>query len=155
MEIRKLTETDYEQFIRLYLALDELHVQARPDYFVHRSGDEACPRDAYLESLTDPAGLELGVFAGEELVGFALATLSDESGMVKGLKNVCLDAIYVLPAHRRKGIGAKLFARVETWAREQGAARLDLYTWDFNKDAIALYRVMGMTPQQHVFEKAL
>ena len=66
--------------------------------------------------------------------------------MVKGLKTVCLDNIYVLPACRRRGIASKLFAAVETWAKEQGAVRLDLYTWDFNKDAIALYRAMGMTP---------
>lgn len=33
MIIRKLTESDYDQVIGLYEALDELHVQARPDYF--------------------------------------------------------------------------------------------------------------------------
>ena len=44
---------------------------------------------------------------------------------------------------------------VEQWAREQGAARLELHTWDFNQGAIALYRAMGMTPQRYVFEKKL
>ena len=75
--------------------------------------------------------------------------------MVKGLRNVCLDNIYVLPAYRRRGIAARLFAMVEDWARERGAVRLDLYTWDFNEGAIAMYRAMGMTPQQYVFEKKL
>ena len=78
-----------------------------------------------------------------------------ESVMVKGVKTVCLDNIYVLPEYRRRGIAAKLFDAVEQWAREQGAVRLDLHTWEFNKDAISLYRAMGMTPQRHVFEKHL
>ncbi len=155
MEIRKLTESDYDQVLELYQELDGLHVQARPDYFVRRDKDEIYPQDAYIQNLADPAGLELGAFDDEQLVGIVRATLWEESGMAKGLKTVCLDDIYVLPAYRRRGIAAKLFTEVETWATEQGAVRLDLYTWEFNKGAIAMYQAMGMTPQQHVFEKKL
>ena len=132
MEIRKLTESDYEQVLELYVALDDFHAKARPDCCVL-----------------------LGAFEGERLIGVVRATLWEDSVMVKGLRNVCLDNIYVLPAYRRRGIAARLFAMVEDWARERGAVRLDLYTWDFNKGAIAMYRAMGMTPQQYVFEKKL
>ena len=75
--------------------------------------------------------------------------------MVKNLKTVCLDDIYVLPEYRRRGIAAKLFHETERWARQRGAVRLDLHTWDFNQGAIALYRAMGMTVQRYVFEKKL
>ena len=75
--------------------------------------------------------------------------------MVKDVKTVCLDNIYILPAYRRKGVAARLFAEVESWAKEQGAIRLDLHTGGFNKSAIALYQAMGMTPQRYVFEKKL
>lgn len=30
-----------------------------------------------------------------------------------------------------------------------------LHTWDFNKNAIAMYQAMGMTSQSYVFEKKL
>lgn len=66
-----------------------------------------------------------------------------------------LDDIYVLPAYRRKGVASRLFAEVELWAKGQGAIRLDLHTWDFNKNAITMYQAMGMTPQRYVFEKEL
>ena len=99
--------------------------------------------------------MELGAFEDEQLVGIVRATLWEESGMVKDVKTVCLDNIFVLPAHRRKGVATRLFAAVESWAKEQGAIRLDLYAWDFNKNAIAMYQAMGMTPQRHVFEKKL
>lgn len=155
MEIRRLTEADYDMVAERYKELDEFHVQARPDFFVHRDKAEIYSKEDYLHNLAYPGGIELGAFDGALLVGVVRATLWEESGMVKGLKTVCLDNIYVSPAYRRRGIAAKLFAAVESWAREQGAARLDLYTWEFNQDAIALYQAMGMTPQRHVFEKKL
>ena len=49
----------------------------------------------------------------------------------------------------------EIFHETERWARQQGAVRLDLHTWDFNQGAIALYRAMGMTVQRYVFEKKL
>ena len=155
MKIRKLIESDYDMVIELYKELDEMHVQARPDYFVHRGKDKIYPKDAFVHNLSYPGGLELGAFDNEQLVGIVSATLWDESGMLKDVKTVCLDNIYVLPDHRRKGVATKLFAEVELWAKEKGAIRLDLFTWDFNKDAIAMYQTMGMTPQRHVFEKKL
>lgn len=155
MEIRKLAESDYNQVIELYAQLDELHIQARPDYFVHRGKDEIYPKDAFIHNLCYPGGLELGAFDHEQLIGVVRATLWEESGMRKDVKTVCLDNIYVLPVCRRRGIAAKLFAEVESWARDQGAIRLELHTWDFNKGAIAMYEAMGMTPQRYVFEKNL
>lgn len=57
-----------------------------------------------------------------------------------------------LPTYRRKGVASRLFAEVELWA---GAIRLVLHTWDFNRNAIAMYQAMGMHPQRYVFEKEL
>ncbi len=155
MEIRKLTGSDYEQVLEQYAAVNELHAQARPDFFVHREKEESYPKEAFLENLASPAVLQLGAFEDDRLAGIVRATLWEESGMVKGLRTVCLDDIYVLPAYRRRGIAAKLSSEVETWAKEQGAVRLELHTWDFNKGAVAMYRAMGMTPQRYVFEKKL
>ena len=153
MTIRKLVSGDYEQVRSLYQELDDFHVQARPDCFAPR--EDVYPRKDYEHNLAYPDGLELGAFDGECLVGFVRATLWHESFMVKELKTVCLDDIYVRPAYRRRGIAGKLFAQVENWARERGAVRLELHTWDFNKGAIAMYEAMGMTPQRYVFEKKL
>ena len=155
MEIRKLTESDYHMVIELYKELDEMHVQARPDYFVHREKEIIYPKNAFLQNLAHPDVLQMGVFDQEQLVAVVRATLWEESGMVKDVKTVCLDNIYVLPDYRRKGIATKLFAEVELWAKAKGALRLDLWTWDFNRNAIAMYQAMGMTPQQYVFEKKL
>ena len=154
MQIRKLVESDYTSFLKLNIELDELHVEARPDYFVHR--DDVFPKEAFDANLANPESLMLGVFDEEEaMIGFVRGTLWNKSGMVTTLKTACLDDIYVVPAHRRRGIARQLFAEVEQWARAQGAVRLELLTWDFNQGAIATYRALEMTPQRYVFEKKL
>lgn len=153
MTIRNLTSGDYEAMLELYKELDRFHIDSRPDCFVER--EDVYPRADFEHNLAIPISLELGAFDGETMVGFVKATLWNESFMVKDVKTVCLDNIYVRPSHCRRGIAAKLFAEVEHWARAQGAIRLDLHTWHFNQGAIALYQKMGMTPQRYVFEKQL
>ena len=154
MTIRNLTETDYPQMLELFRALDQLHVDARPDFFIHR--EDVYPQEHYNAAVSDPECLLLGAFdAQEKMLGVVRATLWSESGMVKGLKTVCLDNIYVVPEQRRSGIASKLFEKTEQWAREQGAVRLNLQVWDFNKDALALYQALGMSPRNYTLEKKL
>lgn len=155
MEIRKLTEADYDQVIDLYVLLDEIHAQGRPDCFTHREKDQVYPRDAYIHNLSYPDGVELGAFDGVKLIGFVRATLWNKSFSLEGVKTVCLDDIYVIPEYRRRGVAAKLFAETESWAKARGAVRLELHVWDFNKSALAMYEAMGMKAQRHVLEKKL
>lgn len=153
MIIRDLTDGDYSAVLKLYEKLDQLHTDARPDCCLNR--DCAYPRKDYDECLQDAETLMLGAFENDALLGTVRATLWNESGMIKGVKTVYLDNIYVLPTYRRRGIAKALFAEVENWAKSLGAVRLDLHVWDFNEDAIALYQAMGMGFQRHVMEKKL
>ena len=153
MTIRNLTDADYAAVLALYNELDRIHYETRPDYF----GKRECsyPKGDYDECLADADTLMLGAFEGDQILGTVRATLWNKSGMIEGIKTVCLDNIYILPEARRKGIAKALFAAVEDWSREKGAVRLDLHVWDFNKDALALYKAMGMDFQYHVMEKKL
>lgn len=153
MTIRNLTDADYTDALTLYEALDRIHYETRPDNFGKR--ECAYPKDAYDECLADADTLMLGAFEDGKLLGIVRATIWNKSGMIEGIKTVCLDNIYILPEARRKGIAKAMFATVETWAKEQGAVRLDLHVWDFNKNALALYEAMGMDYQYHVMEKKL
>ncbi len=153
MTIKKLTNTDYSAVLDLYTALDRIHWQSRPDYFGRR--EISFPKDAYMESLSEPECLMIGAFSGDHLMGIASATLRNKSGMIEGIKTVCLDNIYVLPADRRKGVAKALFQAVEDWSRQQNAIRLELHVWDFNQNAMELYRSLGMDFQYHVMEKKL
>ncbi len=156
MEIRKLNEADYPAFLELFYALDQLHVEARPDWFQPRAKEDIFPQDAFVSGVRDPECLFLGAFDSRDtLVGIVRATLWDKSGMVEGLKNVCLDNIYVLPAFRRQGIAGQLYQAVADWARKQKAQRLELHVWDFNQDALAAYKAWQFMPQRYVLEQNL
>lgn len=54
--------------------------------------------------------------------------------------------MWVAPAWRKKGIGAKLVQAVIEWAREMGAARLELDVTLNNPPAVALYEGLGFIP---------
>ncbi len=155
MIIRKLTAADYSAAIELFFCLDQLHVEARPDWFRDREKATVFPQEHFEAGVADPDFLFLGAFADEKLVGLARATLWQDSGMVKGLKNVCLDNIYVVPEYRHQGVSSKLYATVEEWAVAQQAQRLELHVWDFNKDALAAYAAWNFRPQRYVLEKKL
>ena len=71
------------------------------------------------------------------------------------IKMAFMDALYVEDDFRGKGIGKKLFYETEKIAKENGAKRLDLTVWEFNKDAISFYKSLGMQPQRYTFEKDL
>ena len=53
--------------------------------------------------------------------------------------------LFVLPSHRRLGIGGALLAAVQTTAIESGALRLVLQTEDDNDPALRLYAESGYT----------
>ncbi len=156
MTIRKLTASDYPAALELFFALDKLHADSRPDWFAERKKEDVFPQEHFDAGVADPGCLFLGAFDdGDAMCGLVRATLWQESGMVKGLKNVCLDNIFVVPEYRRRGIAGELYRAVETWAREQEAKRIELHVWGFNEAALRAYESCGMKPQRYVLEKLL
>ena len=86
----------------------------------------------------------LRAFVGEDggtLVGFAL-TMEVPASLRLGRFWLIRD-LFVLPAHRRLGVGRALLASVHAAAIEAGALRLVVQTEDDNDPAIRLYAGCG------------
>lgn len=62
-----------------------------------------------------------------------------------------LNDLYVLPAHRRKGVGNMLLAAVAAYAKTAGAANLTLSTEKSNGIAQALYRSAGWVRDEQFY----
>lgn len=62
-----------------------------------------------------------------------------------------LNDLYVLPAHRRKGVGRALLTAVTAFAKAAGAANLTLSTEMSNGIAQALYRSAGWVRDEQFF----
>ncbi|QAV27685.1 GNAT family N-acetyltransferase [Neobacillus thermocopriae] len=75
----------------------------------------------------------------EKLVGYLMAF----GGNAKRNRHSAYLVIGILKEHRGKGIGTKLFRKLESWARERNIHRLELTVMTKNQAGIALYKKMG------------
>src|SRR5512139_2939210 len=85
-------------------------------------------------------------FDGETPVGLINAIEGFSTFACRPLVNV--HDVVVLASHRGRGIAARMFAEVETIARERGACKLTLEVLEGNATARALYERLGFAGYQ-------
>jgi GNAT superfamily N-acetyltransferase len=67
-----------------------------------------------------------------------------------------VSALWVEPAHQRRGVGTRLMEAVERWGRDRGATLATLDTWVGSPLSVPFYeRRMGYRRASIVFEKRL
>ena len=76
-------------------------------------------------------------------VGFALFFPNYSTFLTK--PGIYLEDLFVLPEHRRRGIGKALLTYLAKLAVERDAGRLEWSVLDWNSSAIAFYQQMGAT----------
>jgi len=59
----------------------------------------------------------------------------------------CIDQLYILPAHKRKGIGRQLIAAAAAWCEQRGSQSVVLSVIEANTDAVKFYTVLGGSPR--------
>jgi GNAT superfamily N-acetyltransferase len=115
--------------------------------------------DAAWRTLMDGIAEEINGIASKYLiaassdgkpVGAAGGRLIDLHGAFAPMKTLHISAVYVLPQHRRSGIGTALLEKLIDWGRAAGAIQCDLNVLAGNP-ADALYRKHGFS----VFELKL
>ena len=122
-----------------------LHYNRRPDLFKKRTLDEL---KEWLYSEIDNAGLKiLGYFKDDELIGF----LSYKT-VQKVTKCLWIDEFEITENERRKGYGTKLMEEIYKIAKEEKVKRIELNVYDFNENAIKLYKKLGYVDQRHILE---
>lgn len=99
------------------------------------------PRPAAEALVVETATLAATAETQQSLIAFALffsnySTFLTQSGLY-------LEDIFVLPAHRRRGIGKALLKAVARVARERNCGRLEWSVLDWNANAIAFYESLG------------
>lgn len=128
--IRKATTADLDSMVALLAQLFEIETDFSVDEAKQRHG---------LELLLGEGGRQCALVAetGSEVIGMCTAQLlvSTAEGAVKAL----VEDVVVAQGYRSQGVGAKLMRAMEEWAREHGAARLDLLADWRNGGALAFY----------------
>jgi ribosomal protein S18 acetylase RimI-like enzyme len=142
--IRPATAQDYDDLCEIIAEVEALHRERCPHIFRQPPGP-ARARAYILDLLADE---EHGLFVAEadgRVAGF-LHVIAQDALPIPILvprRLAMVDNLAVRRDLRRLGIGRALMGRAEAWAREQGAAELDLNVFEFNATAIAFYRSLG------------
>ncbi len=143
VEVREATVADYPGFARVAREVHEHHVAAVPDVF--RRVEVVVPEEAFAELIADD---DSGVYIAEcdgELAGYAVLLHRRASREIHVPRPFAfVDTFGVAEAHRRSGVGRRLFAACVAGAKERGATRLELDCWEANREAVRFYAAMGM-----------
>jgi GNAT superfamily N-acetyltransferase len=88
-----------------------------------------------------PAAECLLAFEGQDAVGFSLYFTTYSTFLAK--PGLYLEDIFVLPAHRGRGIGRAMMLRLAHIANERGYGRMEWAVLDWNTSAITFYESLG------------
>ncbi|MGI9060444.1 MAG: GNAT family N-acetyltransferase [Ktedonobacteraceae bacterium] len=142
--IRLATKEDYAALLPIGLETQEKHADAHPEIFRH--GVAGLPEDYFLEHIeSETQAIYVAEVAGS-VVGYVLLKVIDNMylDMLVPRRLVYITDIAVLKTHQKQGIGHLLFQQSVEWAKDKGAASLDLTVWEFNQEARAFYERNGM-----------
>jgi RimJ/RimL family protein N-acetyltransferase len=89
----------------------------------------------------------LAVTEDGEIVGYLSAFLGH---FTRNRGNLFIAVVGLLEAFRGRGIGARLFAAVEDWARERRVWRMELRVSSLNERGLALYRKRGFVVEGRI-----
>ena len=154
MLVRAAEEADVAAVAALNATTQQLHYEARPDWFV------ALDVKAIASWLAATLGREdVFVFVAEEdrrIVGYAVATLHRRppTAFTRSLAILEMDQIGVAVEARRSGVGSLLIGRIADLRPEVGADLTMLTVWDFNEVARAAFRASGFVDAMHRLELA-
>ena len=92
---------------------------------------------------------------GEQVVGLLIAAIHTDSPLFRHRRWVEVEALYVGPSHRRRGIAHHLLNEAYAWAQTNGLARVQLYVTASNVRAQSVYTEQGFAVTQAIMRKKL
>ena len=142
MYVRPITEIDYPAFYELSLKLDK-ETSFRlyePDERPHNPALFARETAGFMKNPHNNIFLAV---RNDLLVGYLQAI----GRSARRIRHVVSINVAILQAYTGRGIGARLFAVTEEWARQKGVKRLDLSVMANNIPAQKLYDRLGFVKE--------
>lgn len=154
MEVRFLSQSDFDGVDRIVRQVHSLHVENRPD--VYRDA-EPFPKTRFDALLAAENAFALVAEDAGQIAGFCEITMKVppdnpllQPRIVAVIEDICVDEVC-----RKKGVGRLLFEAASQEARVRGALSLELCVWAFNGGARHFYEDMGMTERSRTMERKL
>lgn len=131
--IRQVREEDAAQLLVLRRQLD-----AETAFMMLEPGERTQTEEQVLAQIR-AGGFTLVAADRDRLVG----VLAAGRGQFRRVRHSAYIVIGILQAYAGQGIGTRMFAETERWARENDIHRLELTVMTHNAAGVALYKKMG------------
>jgi len=144
MNIRQATPEDSFLLSSLCVDVQRLHAEHHPRIFkTPQSADFASA--FFDEMLADPAATIYIAEEDAQALGYIFCNLieREESPFTYPNRFLHIDQISVRTDGQGRGAGTALMDQVEKLARELGASKIQLDSWNFNTKAHAFFEALG------------
>ena len=152
LKIRFAKKPDLEEVNALRRQVHMVHAKGRPDIFRRKFGRKLA------EHIYDFFGGKTSkvVVARSEGVIVGLAVMETverpKSPYSKARRYLRVTEFGVDKAHRRQGIGKRLFDFIKQYAAGNGFDTIELDVWEFNQGALQFYESQGFTTYRRYME---
>lgn len=151
IEIRRAVATDVDGFVSSSAALFAEDAGTRDDA-VDLAWPQKYGAQRFTENLGESNRLTLVAVDADDVVVGHLTGLLGEPTAMRPVRVATLLSLYVAPAHRNAGVGARLVATFRSWTRERGMDRMEVTAYAANDGALRFYQRQGFIPQSVVLE---
>ena len=156
MDIRKATLKDSLLLSTLCMDVQLLHAEHHPGFFKEPQSPDFAT-SFFEKVLSEEAAF---VFIAEEngnSLGYIFCNLVErpENPFIFARRFLMIEQIAVQPQAQGRGVGASLMEQAEVTARELGAERIELGSWDFNTNAHGFFERIGYQKHHIKFWKVL
>ncbi|MGF6838936.1 ribosomal protein S18 acetylase RimI-like enzyme [Paraburkholderia youngii] len=141
---RRATIEDVLTICELGQILNASHHLARPDIYADATTEFGRDEQHWLASLQGEDRATFLAEFGSNAVGFiTIQVVKPISPLLQPMVVGRIGSVAVLEQIRGRGVGSSLIKLAEEWARKQGATDIRLAVWEFNEQAVNLYRELG------------
>ncbi|MBR6287715.1 MAG: GNAT family N-acetyltransferase [Acholeplasmatales bacterium] len=151
--IRRATEKDIKDLIRLLEQVDLVHHLVRPDIF--KIGTKY---DKYeLSLLIRDNSRPIFIYDDNGVKGYAFTIFKKHINdpILTDIQTLYIDDLCVDKEYRGHHIGEELYKYVLDYAKKNNCYNVTLNVWYDNKPALAFYEKMGLSPLKICLEKKL
>jgi ribosomal protein S18 acetylase RimI-like enzyme len=143
MEIRLVTEADFEQVGHIFAEENRFHAELVPE--VIQVADPIMTQEWFDDVLHDPEKTLFVAEIGKDVVGVALFELRTniDDPIFRQRRYVYINEIAVAASHRGQGNGRMLMEKIRQWGQAKGIAEIELQVWERNDQAIGFYEKLG------------
>jgi len=149
--IRKANKGDIDDLVELIILFEQAIEEIYKGDFSGLKIDSEVIKNVLIEGFDDKYHTILVIEENNQMIGFGDVWIYPEFGHAGN--SAYLHNLFVKKEHQKKGHGKKLINKLITIAREKKATAFHITTSFKNKNAIALYKKMGIDDEGLLLDK--